>query len=278
VHTAIASSRISRFVAPLAAVVALAVPAPAAELAGEARPGSIVRWAGPELLECSLGKRRWEPFDGACWYPIDLGADGIVELVRRSTGGVASRRVRVADYPYPTQELEVEEKYVAPPPAALERIARERARVVALFALETPRRFELPLSPPLARLPEAARFGARRIFNGEPRNPHSGADYRAAPGAPVLAPADGRVALAEDQYFAGKAVYLDHGDGLLSMSFHLSEMRVTTGDEVVRGQPIGAVGATGRVTGPHLHFGLRWHGARVDPALLVGTAETIDIR
>jgi murein DD-endopeptidase MepM/ murein hydrolase activator NlpD len=250
----------------------------AAERPPAVRPGSLVRWPGAELLACSLGARSWQPLDGACWYAIDLEAKGDVELVRRSSGGMASRTVRVADYPYPTQRLEVEEKYVAPPKEALARIAAERVRVAALFTLETPRRFTLPLAAPLAALPSSARFGARRIFNGESRNPHSGADYSAPPGSAVFAPADGRVALAEEQYFAGRAVYLDHGDGLLSMSFHLSEVAVATGDEVKRGQPIGNVGATGRVTGPHLHFGLRWHGARIDPDLVVGTAEAVEIR
>jgi len=240
-------------------------------------PGRIVRWAGPSLLDCSLGDRHWQPLDGACWYAIDLDAAGTLELVRRSTGGVASRRVRVDAYPYPTQRLEVEEKYVAPPKAELERIAAERSRVVALFAAETPARFSLPLGSPLAALPTSARFGARRIFNGESRSPHSGADYAATPGTVVRAVADGRVVLAEEQYFAGRAVYVDHGGGLLSMSFHLSEIGVATGDEVKRGQPIGRVGATGRVTGPHLHFGLRWHGARVDPDLLIGRTRAVEI-
>lgn len=266
--------------AAAAAMATLAVTVRAApeDLRPEVRPGGVVRWSGVELLECALGERRWLPLEDACWYAIDLEARGEVELVRRSTGGVASRRVRVAPYPYPTQELEVEEKYVAPPEEALARIAAERARVVALFSLESPRRFTLPLAAPLAALPSSARFGARRIFNRQPRSPHSGADYSAPPGAPVFAPADGRVALAEEQYFAGRAVYIDHGDGLVSMSFHLSELLVSTGDEVARGQPIGKVGATGRVTGPHLHFGLRWHGARVDPDLLVGAARAVEIR
>ena len=262
----------------LAAIASATVAAGVRAAALEVRPGAVVRWPGAEIEECSLGERRWQPLDGACWYAIDLEARGVVELVRRSSGGVASRRVAVADYPYPTQELEVEEKYVAPPAAALARIAAERVRVVSLFALETPRRFALPLAAPLAALPSSARFGARRIFNGEPRSPHSGADYSAAQGTVVFAPADGRVALAEEQYFAGRAVYIDHGGGLLSMSFHLAEMLVATGDEIRRGQPIGRVGATGRVTGPHLHFGLRWHGARVDPDLLIGAARAVEIR
>ena len=270
-----------RAVPPLAVMFLLAAPAvrSATEpVAGEVAPGGVVRWAGPELDACEAGGRRWQPFDGACWFPVDLDATGELELVRRSSAGVASRRVRVAAYPYPTQELNVDEKYVAPSPADLERIARERERVVALFALETPRRFTLPLAPPLAPLPGAGRFGARRIFNGEPRSPHSGADYSATPGTTVFAPAAGRVALAEEQYFAGRAVFVDHGGGLLSMSFHLSELLVAPGDEVERGQPIGRVGATGRVTGPHLHFGLRWHGARVDPALLLAERAPVEIR
>jgi murein DD-endopeptidase MepM/ murein hydrolase activator NlpD len=241
-------------------------------------PGTVVRWAGAELLECELDGRRWQPLGGACWYPVDLGARGTIELVRRSRGGVASRRVRVGAYPYPTQRLEVEERYVAPSAAELARIEREQARVAALWTLETSRRFELPLGPPLAALPPAGRFGARRIFNGEPRSPHSGADYVAAPGTPVLAAADGRVVLAEEHFFAGRSVFLDHGDGLISMSFHLDEIRVAPGDEVRRGQPVGTVGATGRVTGPHLHFALRWHGARVDPALLLGSAAPLEVR
>lgn len=263
--------------AVLSTVASALAPLSAAESLPSVRPGGVVRWAGPELRECAVGERRWRPYDGACWYAIDLDARGEVELVRRSSGGVASRRVAVADYPYPIQRLRVAEKYVSPPARELERIAAERARVVALFALETPRRYTLPLAPPLAALPTSARFGARREFNGQSRSPHSGADYSAASGAAVFAVAAGRVALVEDQYFAGRAVYIDHGDGLLSMSFHLSETLVATGDEVARGQPIGRVGATGRVTGPHLHFGLRWHGARVDPDLLVGATEAVDI-
>jgi murein DD-endopeptidase MepM/ murein hydrolase activator NlpD len=266
----------------LAASAALGLGAAASATAAPvtvAPPGGVVRWAGAELRSCSIGSRSWTPLDGACWYPIDLEARGRIALVRRSIGGVASRWVEVGEYPYPTEHLQVEEKYVEPPPEALERIERERRRAAAIFARETPRGFTLPLAPPLEPLPAAGRFGARRIFNGRPRSPHGGADYRAAPGTPVRAAADGVVALAEEHYFAGRSVFLDHGDGLISMSFHLSEILVAPGDAVRRGDPIGRVGATGRVTGPHLHFALRWHGARVDPALLLARgAPPVDIR
>jgi len=244
----------------------------------EAAPGTVVRWSGPGLTSCELAGKRWQPFKDACWYPIDLDAKGVLEIVRRSSGGVASRRVKVADYPYPVQRLTVEEKYVAPPPEALERIREERARTSRVLGLRTPRRFELPLASPLASLPTGGRFGSRRIFNGEPRNPHTGADYAATTGTVVRAVADGTVALSEDQYFAGNAVYIDHGDGLVSMSFHLSERLVADGDEVARGQPIGKVGATGRVTGPHLHFGLHWRGARIDPDRLLAKLAVVDVR
>lgn len=240
-------------------------------------PGSVLRWAGPELIACEHAGRRWAPIDGACYYPVDLGATGELELIRRSSAGVASRRVKIAPYPWPTQHLEVEERYVSPSPTELERIAREKKRVARLWSLDSPRRFAIPLAAPLAELPAASRFGARRIFNGQPRSPHSGADYSATTGTPVLAVADGRVVLAEEHFFAGKSVFVDHGDGLLSMSFHLSEIAVAQGDEVRRGQRLGAVGATGRVTGPHLHFAVRWRGARIDPALLLGSAAPVEI-
>jgi murein DD-endopeptidase MepM/ murein hydrolase activator NlpD len=243
-----------------------------------APPGSVVRWPGPELVSCAMDGREWAPLDGACWYPLDLGRSGAVELVRRSAGGVASRRVPIAAYPWPTQRLEVEERYVAPSAAELERIAREKERVGRLWSLSTPRRFALPLAAPLDALPSAARFGARRIFNGRPRSPHSGADFAAAPGTPVRSAADGRVVLAEEHFFAGRAVFVDHGDGLISMSFHLERIQVAAGDEVRRGQVLGTVGATGRVTGPHLHFALRWRGARVDPEILLGRGAPFEIR
>ncbi len=272
---------IKRSVRSVGMISLLVAPALGAEVAGTVAPGGLVRWPGAELVSCELDGRRWEPLADACWYPIDLDRRGEIELVRRSSGGVAARRVRVGDYPYAVQELEVEEKYVAPPADQLRRIAREKKAVAALFRIETQRRFALPLAPPLAPLPEAGRFGARRVFNGERRSPHSGADFRATAGTSVLAVGAGRVVLAGDHYFAGKSVYVDHGDGLISMSFHLSEILVEVGQELSAGDAVGRVGATGRVTGPHLHFGFRWHGARVDPGLLLdaeAAATLVEIR
>ncbi len=179
--------------------------------------------------------------------------------------------VRVGAYPYPEQRLEVDDSKVHLAPEDAERAARESRQVAALWAAaERPAHFTLPLAPPLHQLPAGGRFGARRVFNGEPRSPHSGADYPARTGTPVFAAADGEVVLAAEHFFSGWSVFVDHGGGLVTMYFHLSRMDVQEGDRVRRGQKLGEVGATGRVTGPHLHFGARWHGARVDPSVLLG--------
>ena len=269
---------IGSLVASFAAAAAPGLAGEAAAPAAVVAPGGVVRWAGAELVSCEIDGRRWAPLDGACFYPIDLERTGAVELVRRSAAGVASRRVAIGPSPYPEQRLEVEDRYVAPSAAERERIAREKRRVAALLSRESARRFRLPLGGPLAPLPDSGRFGARRVFNGQARSPHSGADFSAVAGTPVLAADDGEVVLAEEHFFAGKSVFVDHGDGLLSMSFHLSSIAVAAGEQIRRGQLLGAVGASGRVTGPHLHFGLRWHGARVDPDLMLGRAAAIEIR
>ncbi len=154
-------------------------------------------------------------------------------------------------------------------------MARENGLIGKLWARQGEPRFSLPLAAPLEELPTGGRFGARRIINGEPRSPHTGADYAMPQGTPVLAVDDAVVALTGEFFFSGNAVFLDHGNGLISMYFHLHEAFVEQGEEVSRGRLIGTVGSTGRSTGPHLHFGIRWQGSRVDPALLLGKSGTI---
>ena len=110
-----------------------------------------------------------------------------------------------------------------------------------------------------------SRFGSRSVFNGQPRAPHGGADFISSEGTPVLAPGAGRVLLAHDLYFSGNTVVIDHGLGLFSLLAHLSAFDVREGELVTEGQTVGRVGATGRVTGPHLHWAVRAGGARVDP-------------
>jgi murein DD-endopeptidase MepM/ murein hydrolase activator NlpD len=198
-----------------------------------------------------------------------------VERTRKGTTEYAS--VTVSDYPYPTQRLSVPQKMVDPPEDQLDRIRRENRRVRGLWYLGGPPAYQLPLHPPLDPLPNARSFGSRRVFNGQPGNPHSGADFSADTGTPVLAAAGGVVTIAEDHYFAGNSVFIDHGDDLITMYFHLDRIDVEEGQTVLRGEAIGTVGATGRVTGPHLHFGIRWHGARVDPSVLFEKPDSIPV-
>jgi len=230
-----------------------------------------VRWPGEGIESCAMGKGSWAPLDGACFYAIDfLRGEGSLDLVRTRGGRHESVSVLVGSYPYPVQKLTLPKEKVDLSAESLARVQRESREIGRLWGRTGERRFTLPLHPPLDPLPEGGRFGSRRIINGQPKSPHSGADYTAPAGRPILAAADGVVALAADHFFAGQSVFLDHGDGLISMYFHMSRMNVQEGESVRRGQVIGEVGATGRVTGPHLHFGLRWHRARIDPALLLG--------
>ncbi len=235
------------------------------------RPGDVVRWPGDESVrECLAAGERFAAHRGACWYAVDLETPaGGYELGRVRDGRLETVRVEVSAYPYPEQRLTVEPGYVEPSPENAARAAREAERVRALWSRRGERRFTLPLAAPLEPLPAGRAFGRRRVFNDQPRSPHTGVDFTASVGTPVHSVADGTVALAEEHFYAGKAVFVDHGDGLVSMYFHLSEMAVKAGDRVARGQRLGAVGATGRVTGAHLHFALRWRGARVDPMPLL---------
>jgi murein DD-endopeptidase MepM/ murein hydrolase activator NlpD len=178
---------------------------------------------------------------------------------------------RVGKYAYAEQSLKVAPGHVDLSPEDLARYERERAHqagVIATFSEPPPDR--LGMRPPVSG-PRSSSFGLRRIFNGQARSPHSGMDIAAPTGSPVLAPLAARVIDTGDYFFNGRTVWLDHGGGLLSMVCHLSEIRVQVGDMVPAGQAVAAVGATGRATGPHLHWSVGLNRAMVDPALfLVG--------
>jgi murein DD-endopeptidase MepM/ murein hydrolase activator NlpD len=261
---------------PLAALALCAAIARANAPPAGVAPGSVVRWPGSGITACEQDGESFRPVAGACLFAVDLEASGTIVVARATAAGREERVLRVGDYPFPTESLTgVDDKYVSPPKEAMARIARDKKESGAAFALRTKPADVPPFSPPLAVLPEGGRFGARRIFNGEARSPHGGTDFRAAPGTPVFAPAAGVVAVSADHYFAGQSIYIDHGGGLISMAFHLSARLVKKGERVARGQPIGKVGATGRVTGPHLHFAVRLRGARVDPTLLLRPVEEL---
>lgn len=166
---------------------------------------------------------------------------------------------------FPVEELKVEQKYVTPAKTDSERIESESVKLKHLWARIEPKRlFEGRFDPPITGV-STAHFGERRIFNGQPRAPHSGMDLKAKKGTPVRAPAAGRVVLAGPLYFSGNTVILEHGMGVKTLYAHLSRVMVKTDDIVKKGQVIGKVGATGRVTGPHLHWTLKLGLARVDP-------------
>ncbi len=191
--------------------------------------------------------------------------------VARLTGADGEREipVRVRDKAYPEQHLTIaNQRMVEPDAAALARIREERARQDALYLQFSQRDLDITPFVTPTQGPISSLFGNRRILNGLPRSPHSGLDLAAALGAAVQAPAAARVTLADDLYFNGNTLFLDHGQGLVSMYCHLDAMAVSAGESVTRGQIIGQVGATGRVTGPHLHWSVSLNGNRVDPLRL----------
>ena len=161
-------------------------------------------------------------------------------------------------------------KYVTPPKEQIERIKREQALKRATRPRNTDEdwfagKFVWPSTGPISGV-----FGSQRIFNGEPRRPHYGVDIAAPKGAKVIAPADGIIRLAEpDMFFEGGLIFIDHGQGVISMLMHMSRIDVKSGQRVKQGDMLGAVGSSGRATGPHMHWGMLWRGAHVDPSLLV---------
>lgn len=186
----------------------------------------------------------------------------------------ATHRIVVTARQFRTRKLTVDEAFVNPPPEAQERIARETAELNDLW--EHSSTAKLWTSPFVRPVPDPANsaFGTRSILNGQPRSPHSGADFNSATGTPIKSPSAGRVVLAGDRYYTGNTVMIDHGLGLFSLFAHLSEIGVKVGDTVNAGDIVGKVGATGRVTGPHLHWSVRLNGARVDPLSLLAVLGT----
>ena len=167
--------------------------------------------------------------------------------------------------------LKVDNAFVNPPQPVVARIRREAAEVEQLWTQSEPRRlWDTGFVRPVPGRANGA-FGSRSIFNGQARQPHGGADFLSPAGTLIQAPNSGRVVLARDLYFTGNTVVIDHGLGVFSLLAHLSVMEVHQGELVTEGQPIGRVGATGRVTGPHLHWAVRMNGARVDPLAVLAT-------
>lgn len=261
-------------VAPAVGVAALVLPRSAAvpggvvtfKLPGEPRPDVkygdrpvlVVRQADGWTAVLGLGLST-EPGE----YHVDV-----------QQAGSAPRQItfRVVDKKYSVQELKVAPNQVNLSPEDEARVKSEQEKVrTALqgFTPDAPATLRLPAPVPGRR---SSSFGLRRVFNGESRNPHSGMDIAAATGTPVKVPLPGRVVDVGTYFFNGNNVIIDHGQGLMTMYCHLSKIRVTVGQELNTGEVLGDVGATGRVTGPHLHWGVILNGASVDPALFLPPA------
>ena len=196
---------------------------------------------------------------------------GELKLKVSTPNGTTDVPFRISDKSYRTQHLTIkDQRKVEPNPDDLKRIGSETKRSDAALS-----KFTVTESPALQLISpvEGVRsdsYGSRRVFNGQPRNPHSGMDIAAAKGTPIRSPAAGTVVEAGDFFFNGNTLYVDHGDGLVTMYCHLDTIKVKLGDRVAQGDLLGTVGATGRVTGPHLHWGVALNRAMVDPALFIG--------
>jgi murein DD-endopeptidase MepM/ murein hydrolase activator NlpD len=236
--------------------------------ASETRP--VVTFQG---RECAVIKRgnHWTALVG-----IPLATKpGAHKVSIESAKGTTNIAFQVKDKKYRTQYLTVQDqRKVEPNPEDLKRIAGETARsdaALSLFTASDSPQFHL--SAPIEGI-RSDSFGSRRFFNGQPRNPHTGMDIAAPRGTPIHAPAAGKVVEAGEFFFNGNTLYIDHGNGLVTMYCHLDTVAVKAGDVVKEGQLLGTVGSTGRVTGPHLHWGIALNRAMVDPALFLDTRET----
>ena len=280
-------------------LASLAVPPPSIEMSARSRtlqPGELVvlsvavpmrtshvrvRAFNRDIAVYPAGATAWTALVG-----IDLAVKpGSYAVTADADGGAgpmhAAYDLVVKPHAFPTRRLTVNEAFVTPPASERERIDREAKLLDDIW--KSPAGERLWAGPFVRPVPGAANsaFGTRSVFNGMPRNPHGGADFLSPGGTPIHAPNHGRVVIARNLYFSGNTVVIDHGLGLFSMLAHLSAIDVHEGDLVTAGQVLGQVGATGRVTGPHLHWAVRAGGARVDPLsllALLGTPESTRAR
>ncbi|RCW70199.1 M23 family metallopeptidase [Pseudorhodoferax soli] len=285
------TSRPTRRTALLCAAGLLALPRLQAAPAKKPLPPPPDVWPRPALVpggvaRLSLGPSATRPQAHSGELPLLVVGDAIEwtalvgialaappgeAAITVAAPGEAARRVpyRIVAKKYQEQRLTVSPRTVDLSSEDQARYERERehlAGVMATFSPAVPAQLHMQVPVPGRR---SSSFGLRRIFNGQARNPHSGMDIAAATGTPVRAPLDGRVVDVGDYFFNGGTVWLDHGAGLLSMYCHLSAMDVKPGDQLRAGDAFCKVGATGRVTGPHLHWSVMLNRAMVDPALFI---------
>ena len=197
-------------------------------------------------------------------YTLDLKG-----TTSRSTEIAFSQKITVRAAKYPSIAVSVAKRFTEPSKEQLERIHQEKTVKQDVFQHTDPERewsgkFRAPVDVPISDV-----FGTRRTFNGKVQSMHQGLDYAAPTGTPVSAVNSGTVLLAGPLYFEGNCVVLDHGQGLLTLYLHLSEIKVKQGEQIERGQELGLSGGTGRATGPHLHLAVRWQGVYLNPATLL---------
>ena len=264
----------------LAAMWVFALPAFAANtvsLPATASQGALVIGSAQPGDEVSVNGRRVR-VDARGRFVFGVGRDergpATIQVIHADRSK-QSLSVSVTPRDWQTERVNgVPQTTVTPPPAIAERIAREQAAVGKARLRDDDRGdFATDFSwPTRGRI--SGHFGSQRIYNGEPRSPHSGVDVAAAAGTALKAPAAGIVTFAEpDLYLTGGTVLIDHGHGVSSVFLHLSRIDVAVGDRVEVGQVFAAVGATGRATGPHMHWGINWFEVRLDPTLLPGIAQ-----
>ena len=247
--------------------------------------GMVARWDAFPADQCGIYGIRYPAVEGVCYYPVDLAEDtGRHEIALWLADGTRHLGyLDVVEGKFADVVIDLPEDkwntFVNVSKEDLELAWENQEALNKVFALDVAApQFTLPLERPAGSLPAGEDdFGSMREFTAsstqkptanQQKSRHSGRDYPVAAGSVLHAPADGVVSLAEGQFFPGNAVFINHGGGLITMFFHLGEIRAVTGQPIKRGDPVGTVGDTGRATGPHLHIGVRWLNKRIDPALL----------
>lgn len=235
---------------------------------GEAEPQ--VHWEGHRVAVVVDGTRR----KALVGIALSIEPGERMLTIQGADGATRTIPIKVLPKKYREQKLTVPQRQVDLSPEDAARVEKEQQHLRPIydsFSDAAPATFSLRV--PVAGIRQNT-FGSRRVFNGQSRNPHSGMDIAAGTGTPILAPADGTVVDVANYFYNGNNILIDHGNGFITMYCHLSAFDVKAGDKVKAGQLIGKVGATGRVTGPHLHFGVLLNGASVDPALFLPAVKT----
>jgi murein DD-endopeptidase MepM/ murein hydrolase activator NlpD len=253
--------------------------ATAADLPRDSRvPGGIAvllvaKFDAPKPEVSFNGARAWVTREGDAWVAV-IGLPLSIQAGEHSVnvtqnGAVNPQKFTVKSKRYPLQKLTLNKAMVDPPQAVMERIERESLHLATVRSrwMDSERTSAAFALPAQGRL--SSRFGVARVLNGKPRSPHAGLDVAVGVGTPITAPADGVVLDTGDYYYCGKTLFIDHGNGLITMNCHLSEFVAKIGDTVKQGQRIALSGATGRATGPHLHWSVFLNGVSVEPELFL---------